>query len=84
MTEVGVPARVVLCAVDRSPNAFPVAYSAAGVALHLDAGLVLMRVDSRISEGKAEIRAAQEALEDVEHKCVSGPTVGRLNDVHPV
>lgn len=78
MTDPAVPARVVLCAVDRSVNAYPVAYAAAGVALQLDAALVLMRVDPRISGGKAEIRAAREDLEDVEHKCVSGPTGGRL------
>lgn len=58
MTDAGVPARVVLCAVDRSPNAFPVAYAAAGVALQLDAGLVLMRVDPRTGGSKEEIRAA--------------------------
>jgi len=78
MTGLNVPVRVVLCAVDRSPNAYPVAYAAAGVALHLGAELVLLRVDPRVDGSKAEIREAREDLEDVEHKCVSGPTSGRL------
>ncbi len=54
--------RTILCAIDDSAHAPAVAFAAAGMAEHLKARLVVVRVDSRADGSTSEQAAARQAL----------------------
>lgn len=62
MTVTPMPIRTVLCAVDDSSHAPAVAMAAAGLADHLHARLVLIRVDDRMSGVARDSEAARQAM----------------------
>lgn len=68
----------ILCAVDRSPHAATVAYTAAGMAMQFANELVLLRSDPRVNASDPERISALRDMQQLAETSVLGPSGGTI------